>query len=145
MSVQAIAWVLDEAPGLTARLMPTLLALANEANRDGANAWPSVARIARQARKSERQVRYDLRELERIGLIARGDQRLVSHLDSRYRPVVWDLVVAARSGVQPIAPLNGRPSDSGVQYSVIQGCNPLHPTQVLTQALKDPRGEEANL
>ncbi len=91
MSVQAIAWVLDDAPDLPAHLLGTLIVVANHADTYGKNSWPSQGTIARQARKSERAVRNDLADLERRGLIVRGNQRLVLHIREDRRPVVWDL------------------------------------------------------
>jgi len=96
VSVQAIAWVLDEAPGVPARLLATLIVIANHADTYGKGAWPSQATMARQTRKSDRAVRADVLQLEELGLIVRGDQRIVLHIRSDRRPVVWDLPMPPR-------------------------------------------------
>lgn len=66
MSVQAISWVLDHSES---RLGPrhVLISIANHAKSDGTGAWPSVSTISHEARLSEREVRYALRELEKSG------------------------------------------------------------------------------
>lgn len=66
MSVQALAWVLENSRATHgARLV--LIAIANHANKDGEDAWPSVRTLAREARLSERQVQYAIRKLEKLG------------------------------------------------------------------------------
>ena len=66
MSIQAMAWVLEhsEADGHD-RLV--LLAIANHANADGAAAWPSVTRIAAEARVDRATVYRALHRLVEIG------------------------------------------------------------------------------
>lgn len=109
MSVEAITWVLHEAPGCPPQLVSTLIGLANHADPHGRGAYPGQGMLASYTRKSERQVRRDLAEAERLGLIRRGDQRLVAHIPADRRPVVWDLVMAPR---RPRADLDGRTSAS---------------------------------
>lgn len=94
VSVEAITWVLNEAQDVPAPLVSTLVGLANHATPDGRNAYPSQAKLAKYTRKSERTVRRDLAELERLGLICRGDQRVVEHVPRDRRPVVYDLCMA---------------------------------------------------
>ena len=66
MSVQAIAWVLEKSQSrLAARLV--LLAIANHADADGVDSWPSVRAIAREARITERQVQRCLPSLIALG------------------------------------------------------------------------------
>jgi hypothetical protein len=61
-----MAWVLEESKShLAARLV--LLSIANHANHQGEQAWPSVPKIAQEAHVSERQVQRAIRELCRIG------------------------------------------------------------------------------
>jgi hypothetical protein len=93
MSVEAITWVLNGALGVKPHFVSTLLGLANHAGPDGRGAYPSQAKLAVYTRKSVRAVRKDLAEMERAGLIRRGDQRLVEHLPPDRRPVVYDLVM----------------------------------------------------
>jgi hypothetical protein len=56
-------WVWEESPTRGTDLL-TLLAIADNAADDGANAWPSLARLARKTRLDERTVRRILRRLE---------------------------------------------------------------------------------
>src|SRR5512139_3673275 len=90
VSVEAISWVLNGAPDVPSQLVSTLIGIANHATPDGRNAYPSQARLAKYTRKSERQVRRDLGELVKRGLIRKGDQRIVEHLPQDRRPVVYD-------------------------------------------------------
>lgn len=66
MSVQAMAWVLESSKSrLAARLV--LLSIANHANADGVQSWPSIPTIAREAHVSERQAQRSLQELAALG------------------------------------------------------------------------------
>nr|WP_273386252.1 helix-turn-helix domain-containing protein [Bifidobacterium indicum] len=104
MSWQATTWALREAPvggDTTARLL--LVALADRAHPDGSAAWPSVRTLTKELQISERTIRRKLAELEKAGVIRRGNQGLSmcdehGHaIEARYRPVVWDLCM----GVEP--------------------------------------------
>jgi hypothetical protein len=91
MSLQALAWAIEDAPDVPKNCVAVLVALANRADEEGRGAFPSVHRLSHAARKSERSVQDDLRELKSKGLIREGDQRAAYHIEPRYRPVVWDL------------------------------------------------------
>jgi hypothetical protein len=93
MSVQAMTWVLEDAPDLPAHLVSTLMALANHADRNGQGAYPAQSAIAWYTRQTARTVRRSLRELETLGLVREGDQRLVGHIRADRRPVVYDLAM----------------------------------------------------
>lgn len=96
MSVQAITWVLEEAPDLPPHLVGTALGLANHADRHGQGSYPSQATLAWYARKSDRAVRKDLRDLLKLKLARLGDQRLVQHIPADERPVVYDLAMECK-------------------------------------------------
>lgn len=66
MSVRVLSWVLDnsEAPG-NDRLV--LIAIADEADDDGTNSYPSIDRIARRARVNKRTTMRALERLEETG------------------------------------------------------------------------------
>lgn len=137
MSVQALTWALEDAgiaqddgtiADVPAELVSTLVGLANHADQQGRHAYPSASLLAHYARKSERQTRRDLARLEELGLIRRGDQRLVLHIDPDRRPVVWDLAVdvkrppreapqprggARRNGLTSTSPRSERPDTEG--------------------------------
>ncbi|WAB09153.1 helix-turn-helix DNA binding protein [Arthrobacter phage Eesa] len=91
MSLTAMVWALKTAdvPDPISHLV--LIGLADHADDDGRNARPSVGLLADYARCSPRSVQRKLRTLEDWGLIWQGDQRIVEHLRSDRRPVVYDL------------------------------------------------------
>lgn len=63
MSLQAMNWVFQNSPATLGKRL-VLLALADHADDEGFDAYPSVATIAQKARMSERAVQYALRQLE---------------------------------------------------------------------------------
>jgi DNA-binding Lrp family transcriptional regulator len=69
MSTHVTSWVFKHSDEATPGRRLVLLVLADHADKDGRNAYPSVATIAHETRMSERGVRYALRELERSGQI----------------------------------------------------------------------------
>ncbi|MFE2967526.1 helix-turn-helix domain-containing protein [Streptomyces sp. NPDC059340] len=93
MSTEAMKWAIEQAPPMPAQLVATLAGLANHADAKGRGAYPSLAKLAAYTCKAERSVRRDLRQLEELGLIRRGDPRRVAHLPSDRRPEVYDLAV----------------------------------------------------
>jgi len=72
-----------------------LLQLADRTDGLGYGAYPHVSTIADVLECSERTVQRALRELLAADLIREGDQRYVQHLDSRYRPTVYDVLTTA--------------------------------------------------
>lgn len=99
----AVLWALDEAPDVPAELVAALVALARHAGEDGRSAYASASTIAGHIRKSTRSAQRDIAALERLGLITRGDQRLVLPIRADKRPVVYDLAMRhdARDAPQP--------------------------------------------
>ncbi|WP_410587201.1 helix-turn-helix domain-containing protein [Amycolatopsis sp. lyj-23] len=98
MSIEAISWALNEAPIPTDRrdassLAMVLVGLANHADPDGRNAFPSNATLTRYTRLSERSVRGILRELAALKLIQPSDPTIVAAYISRpdRRPNGYDL------------------------------------------------------
>lgn len=96
MSVQAIAWVLDHCPVRgTDRLV--LLSLANHADPTGANAWPSLPTIAREAGGPEdpldrRTVQRSLHRLIDAGHVSvRRQAGGLAGTETRYRPNLYTL------------------------------------------------------
>jgi hypothetical protein len=124
MSYEAVGWVLKDAPGVPAQCVSVLIGLADHADKRGRGSYPSAATLAEYARKSERQVRYDLRLLTEAKLIRPGNQELVKKFPVNRRPVVYDLAMERSSalGVQPVAPpLGVQPgSPQGVQSTAPQ-------------------------
>jgi hypothetical protein len=68
MSFRAMIWAW-EVDGLTSATKLVLLALAQHANEDGNNSYPSVATVAAECRMSERTVQGALKALETEGYI----------------------------------------------------------------------------
>lgn len=126
MSIEAINWALNHAPIPTDRkdaaaLAITLIALANHAGPDGAEAFPSVDRMIGYTRLSRRTVQRALRSLEELGLIRKGNTRVRDARIERadQRPQVYDLVLSARlstaskAGRQDGAPLTSTGRQQG--------------------------------
>lgn len=117
MSHQASTWVLEDCPNLKPHLVAVMLSLANHADHNGKNAYPSQETLAWYTRKGDRAIRDDLDALEADGLIRRGDQRVVLHLPADKRPVVYDLAMAPtdpRREPRPERRLAGRPKKDQV-------------------------------
>lgn len=116
MSVQVMAWALEfqdlpldarsGRPSSTCKLV--LLALANHADRNGADCYPSVETICWYTGLSERMVQYCLRTLEEHGTIRKTPHPLLRDVkihDPRLRPQSYDIVAfgaGAKSGVQSL-------------------------------------------
>jgi hypothetical protein len=108
VSIEAINWALNKAPIPTDRkdassLASVLIGLANHADPDGRNAFPSVDRLTRYTRLSERTVRTSLDRLEELKLITPASQTVVAAHVPRgdRRPKNWNL---ALHRVQPPHP-----------------------------------------
>lgn len=167
MSIEAIAWVLNDAPipektpagtPHPSSLTIVLLGLANHAARDGSDAYPAVPTLAKYARLSDRQVQRCLQALVEYGLIKPGDQRIVEAkiADPTKRPVVYDLVMEAQvsrgDSVSPRKPESKKPqvsrgdtvspgdkSDtSGVTGATKRGDS--HVTQTVLEPSNEPEG-----
>lgn len=135
MSVEALAWALNDAPTDRTTDAMVLVGLANHADPDGRNAFPAVARLAGYGRMSRRAVYDALKRLEGAGLIRRGDQRVAAAHIGRgdRRPVVYDLALELRraqpvdnhgDGVQDTHPVGGTGCSSrtnGVQLTTSRG------------------------
>jgi len=93
-----------------------LLCLANYAGSNGAGAFPSASTLAMDTGLSERTVRYKLDDLEKAGLIQKGNQAIAAvHIDRHdRRPVVYDLQLSR--GANP-APRTKRGAND------VTGCN----------------------
>jgi helix-turn-helix protein len=100
VSIEAISWALNAAPIPRDRrdassLAVVLVGLANHAGPDGRNAFPSLAKLVRYTRLSERSVRYALRTLQDLGLILGSDPAIVAAYVKRpdRRPNGYDLAM----------------------------------------------------
>lgn len=127
-------WALKQAPDVPAQCVAVLFGLAEAADKHGRSAYPSAATLSAYARKSERQVRYDLSLLADAKLIRLGDQRHAAKLPYGRRPVVYDLALERLRlpGVQPVAPLEGVESTPPVQPPApVQPIAPLDDADLL--------------
>lgn len=96
MSVHVTSWVLRHSPAtLGDRLV--LLVLADKADEDGTNAWPSVATIASESRLSERQAQRCLRNLESAGAIVRHGRH--RNGNQRHGTYVYDVVMSPKGDI----------------------------------------------
>lgn len=68
MSIECMAWALEQ-QGLEPVDKLVLLGIANHADRDGGNAWPSLATLALYVGRGDQTVRRSIRELQKRGLL----------------------------------------------------------------------------
>ncbi|MCD2112986.1 helix-turn-helix domain-containing protein [Rhodococcus rhodochrous] len=149
MSIEAITWVLERAeiPSPTPPGMPSapaltvvLLGLANHASRHGAEAYPSVKKLAGYARISERQVQRCLKALAALGLIAKGDQERIAATIPREdrRPVLYNLSMKRGDTSSPRSSERGdKTKRRGVTGTTERGDTPV------TRTVLEPRDEPA--
>jgi hypothetical protein len=135
MSREAIDWVFQDAPGVPSQCVSVLVALAHGADKQGCGAYLSAGTLAGYARKSKRQVHYDLLQLAELKLIRPGDQARVAKYPVNRRPVVYDLAMELRqdSGVQPTSPPAGVQPTSQVK--------PIAPLQSTAPQMADDQEE----
>ena len=126
----AAVWDLSKAAG-TDRLV--LLAIADSADHDGANAWPSIATVARKCLVSERTVQRAIRNLVALGELEVEDQaggNAQSRADRR--PNRYRVVLDGVSDRHPAA--NGVTSEA--ERGDTQGANGV--TRVSPEPSSDP-------
>lgn len=100
VSIRLVQWVLDNSTA-TGHSRMVLVGLANHADDDGCNAWPSVATLARYCRVSERTIQRALKQLEADGLILVERQSGGSNgIQPRWRPNRY-IVVKRGDNVTP--------------------------------------------
>ena len=113
MSLEAYIWAADlPLSTCTGTAFRVLLKLADRADKYGYGAYPSVAGIAEVLECSERTVYRGLAELQRLGLIRKGDQRYVDHIDVRYRPTVYDVLTPALKALESRGVIRVTPEQS---------------------------------
>jgi hypothetical protein len=93
MSIEAVAWALKTTLVRESVEKLVLIGIANHADHDGTGARPGQSVLARYACCSVRTVQRKLAELERRGLIRRGNQARADHIPHYARPIVWDLPI----------------------------------------------------
>lgn len=146
MSIEALVWALNEAPVDDPVRLLVLVGLANHADADGRNAFPSDTTLAEYARCSTRTVLRHRQTMEAQGVIRRGDQSLVERYRADRRPVVWDIpgVPARGDRVSPRGnsgvTANGERGDKRGDRGVVQTVNEQTP-----EPSNEPSGETAEV
>lgn len=117
MSVEAMAWALDQQLVADATARHVLLALANYAGPDGRGAFPSAETLSRQTGLSERAVRYKLDHLVEVGAIKLGRQEIAAAYIERAdrRPKVYDICLRRGADGAPGDGTGCKPRQNGVQ------------------------------
>ena len=148
MSVAAVDWALRRAPvGADASERLVLVYLADRADDEGRDAFPSIATLVEQSHLSRSTIKRILRRLEEQGLISRGDQLKVAHYRIDRRPVVWDLHVEltvddSREERGPKMTPREESHDSAVSAGTEHArvCNTHHPQPTQTTRTPTERG-----
>lgn len=98
MSIQAMAWAIEQQEVTDAHARHVLLCLANYADNHGKTAFPSTATLVRDTGMSESTIRRKLDALEQAGLIVKGNQKVVAAYIERgdRRPVCYDMAMKKR-------------------------------------------------
>jgi predicted transcriptional regulator len=68
MSIRVMTWLWENSPASGTDLL-VMLAIADNADDSGGNAWPSMRTLARKCRISERSVQRAIRSLQAAGLL----------------------------------------------------------------------------
>ncbi|RKR44565.1 helix-turn-helix domain-containing protein [Paraburkholderia sp. BL17N1] len=103
MSIEAMAWAIKQQITRDAPARHVLLCLASYADKLGKTAYPSASKLSADTGLSERTVRTKLDVLEQVGLITRGNQRIVADRIDRAdrRPICFDLCISRPAGDAP--------------------------------------------
>lgn len=165
MSFLATAWAEEAAPTADVYERMILMCMAARADHDGSGVYRSIPRLARSCHCDEETVKRRLKAMLKRKLIGYGDQARAAHIDKRYRPKVYDLLIPhewfsaqqlalvnqdrAESGLRPLnpadrlaidpAPARRKRADQGVP-------NPKRspkrkPTSVVQTALSEPSAD----
>jgi hypothetical protein len=95
LSIEASSFVLGLSTGRGNGVRKLiLLGYANHADKHGRGAYPSTRTIADYAECDVRTVQRHVGWLLERGYLHEGDQRVVDHLDPRYRPIVYDVAMS---------------------------------------------------
>ncbi|WP_331720881.1 helix-turn-helix domain-containing protein (plasmid) [Streptomyces sp. NBC_01241] len=93
MSLTPMLWAMKAAPVADTTEKLILISLAERADEDGCDAFPSKATLAKDALCDEKTVQRKLGKLADRKLIGMGDQRAAQYIEKRYRPKVYDLLI----------------------------------------------------
>lgn len=103
MSIQAMAWAIEQRAVTESSARHVLLCLANYADKTGRGAFPSAGTLSEETGLSERTVRYKLDALEQAGVIRAGTQSIAAAYITRLdrRPMVYDLDMERGAAIAP--------------------------------------------
>ncbi|MEK6291078.1 MAG: helix-turn-helix domain-containing protein, partial [Paraburkholderia tropica] len=120
MSIQAMAWAIEQQEIKDSLARHVLLCLANYADNHGKTAFPSTATLVKDTGMSRSTILRKLDLLEEMGLIVKGNQKVVAAYIDRgdRRPVCYDMAMKKR-GVT----VTPRESERGVTQDGT-GCQP---------------------
>jgi hypothetical protein len=93
VSFEALLWATNDAPIADVNEFAVLTMLAEKADPDGCNAFPSRTTMASRTHIDPKTVLRTLQRLESRGLISKGDQGAAAYLRADRRPVVYDLLI----------------------------------------------------
>jgi uncharacterized phage protein (TIGR02220 family) len=123
MSIQAMAWAMQQQIVLEPAQRHVLLCVANYADHQGKAAFPSAARLMKDTGLSERTVRRKLLELEQTGVISKGNQSVVAAYIERAdkRPIAYDLNLSRGVTDAPRDVTGCHPVTNGVSLTTERG------------------------
>lgn len=93
MSFDALLWATNDAPIRNVNEFAVMVVLAEKADPDGCNAFPSRLTMASRTHIDQKTVLRTLKELKARGLICEGDQNVAAYIRADKRPRVYDLMI----------------------------------------------------
>jgi len=134
MSVTAMAWVWRQ--NLTPASKIVLLAIADHADDDGANAYPSKSTLALKTGYSERQVIRIVNELTDGGWLVE-ERRNVAGIPADRMPKVYRIVMVRGDNLSPRLPLDGVTSGAlRGDIRDVDGVTPMSPKPSIEPSLE---------
>lgn len=139
-----MAWAIEQQETTDPVTRLVLMCLANYAAADGSAAFPSLARLSADTQLCERTVRYQLRKLEKLMLIRKGNSAIVAAHIARAdrRPTCYELMMKPRGA--PYAPRDstgGISRPNGGHLTTERGASAGAPDPSLT--INDPKSARA--
>ncbi|MEU9146581.1 helix-turn-helix domain-containing protein [Streptomyces sp. NPDC048349] len=134
MALEPILWALHDSPVNSTTDRMLLAGLAEKADPDGTNAFPSRRTLARIALCDVKTVQRRLASLAERGVITLGDQAAARYIPAHARPKVYDLQIpAAWYGPERLARVNEDRAQRGLQPLTQQTRPALPPAPARTE------------
>ncbi|UKD50821.1 hypothetical protein L3Q65_00565 (plasmid) [Amycolatopsis sp. FU40] len=115
MSYLASTWVEEAAPTADVYERMILMIMAARADHDGSGVYRSIPRLARACHCDAETVKRRLKTMLKRKLIGYGDQSRAAHIDKRYRPKVYDLLIPhSWFSAQQLADVNREREENGL-------------------------------